>query len=254
MSLLTVTDRLRRLVPLSVRRSVMASPAGGVVRRLDPGRRSNVAWPLAAPLEGMQLYVHDEEERQYVSGPYEPAVARAIADAAKPGMRCADVGANIGYFSLLLARCTAPGGTVVAFEAHPENAARARRNVTLNGLDATVVVEEAAVAERRGTAVLHSGPTTTEFSIVGGGGDELSVPTVSLDDYFAGTRLDLVKIDVEGAEELVLRGMTRLLAEERPTLLIELHGGQPGARALLEQAGYAIEPIDGERFVSARPR
>ena len=254
MTLVRVADGLRRLVPVSMRSRVMSSPAGPLVRRLDPGRRSTVAWPLHGPLEGMQLYVHDEEERRYVQTAYEPLVAAALESVARPGMRCADVGANVGYFSLLLARCVAPGGSVVAFEAQPENAERARRNVALNGLDGTIAVVQAAVCDRGGTVALRKGATAAEFSIVGGDGAEETVPAVTLDEQFADGRLDLVKIDVEGAEELVLRGMTRLLAEARPVLLIELHGEQAGARALLEDAGYAVEQVDGDRFVSARPR
>jgi hypothetical protein len=77
---------------------------------------------------------------------------------------------------------------------------------------------------------------------------ELEVRAVSLDDYLpSGEPVQLVKIDVEGAEALVLAGMRRLLRESRPVVLVEFHDdvGWGGRRHLLE-AGYRLETLDGE--------
>jgi FkbM family methyltransferase len=197
------------------------------------------------------MYAHNEFDRQYVRTAYEPALWRVLQEVAVPGMRVADVGANVGYTALLLCRATAPGGTIVAFEADHTNAQRAQQNIELNGFSNVVTIEEVAIADREGRARLRAGATGREFSLVGSAGDGVDVRTAPLDDYGP---FDLVKIDVEGAEELVLRGMHRLLRESRPTLLIELHGDPRMSLSLLEAAAYRHEPYDGDRFIVARPR
>jgi FkbM family methyltransferase len=242
---------LRDLVPLAARERVMRSPVGRVVRRLDPGRRAIASHPLQPPLDGLRMFAHNEVERQYVRAAYEPALWRVLQEVAAPGMRVADVGANVGYTALLLSRATAPGGTIVAFEADHTNAQRAQRNIELNDLSDVVTIEEIAIADRAARARLHPGATGSEFSLLGAAGDGVDVETAPLDNYGP---FDLVKIDVEGAEELVLRGMRRLLREGRPTLLMELHGDPQTTLSLLEAADYGVEPYDGDRFIVARPR
>ncbi len=192
---------------------------------------------------------------------YEPAVVAALQRLVRPGFVCADVGANVGVLTICLARCVGEKGRVVSFEAVPETAARLRRNVARSGeLASRVTVEEVAVTD-------GSEPSIELFPARGGGHAEWSTSyefatredgvavdrrpirarAVSLDGYFPpGSRLDLVKMDIEGAEVEAVAGMRRLLAEARPLLVLEFHRevGWPAIPALL-QAGYVLESLDG---------
>jgi FkbM family methyltransferase len=193
---------------------------------------------------------------------YETELQAALARLVQPGWTCADVGAHHGIFTRLLANLVGEGGRVVAFEAHPANARRLRRSLR-GDLRKRVVVENLAVtdgaAER---VVLYPGRwrSTREWNIVGTDVEgrptepEIDVGATSLDRYFEGTGLDFAKVDVEGAEADVLRGMRRLLHERRPALALEFHTevGWSGRRELLE-AGYRLETLTGEP-VDAGPR
>src|SRR5262249_32818331 len=149
---------------------------------------------------------------------------------------CADVGAHHGVITRVLAELAGPTGAVVAFEAHPDNAAALRDRVEPGPYGHRVTVENKAVTDgSTDTVWLHPGRdhASTEWNI--GGVDvegrehdpELQVAATSLDQYFAKGRWpDFVKIDVEGAEGDVLRGMRTLLREARPALVIEFHNDE----------------------------
>lgn len=143
-----------------------------------------------------------------------------------------DVGANIGLYTLLFAKLVAPGGRVFAFEPSPENARRLRVNLLLNEV-AHVTVEETAVFSRGGTVTLNLfedrlGPWHSlgrpELPDPFAAGRTVAptrsvdVPAVTLDEYAERNRIeriDLLKIDVEGAEPDVLAGATGLLQARR---------------------------------------
>lgn len=196
--------------------------------------------------------------RDYHQGDYEPALVRALRRLAKPGFVCADVGAHFGYMSLLLARLTIPGGRVVAFEASQRNSRVIERHVRLNGLSGTITVVPKAVADGRSTFVdLFARPgASKEWTLSQefaerderGRRDAAAsrVPATSLDAEFLDDHLDLVKIDVEGAEGLVVAGMNRLLAKARPVVVLEFHrpAGWEAVRRL-EEAGYLFETLEG---------
>lgn len=132
------------------------------------------------------------------------------------GMAVVDVGANLGYYTLLAARAVGSQGRVYAFEPDPKNYALLCRNVQENGY-ANVVSVRKAISDRSGTARLHlsdenfGSHTLSERSK---NGTVVEVETVSLDDYFAdfSGQIGVLKIDAEGAEELILDGMTALLS------------------------------------------
>ena len=191
--------------------------------------------------------------------PYEPDVCHAIRRLAQPGWTCADVGAHVGVITELLAKLVGPAGLVVAFEAHPENVRMLRENIKVGGSEKRVRVEHYAVSDgSRGQVWLFPGRQSSpaEWNIVGHDVEgvrtdpEFEVPAISLDDYFpSGSRLNLVKIDVEGAEAQVLAGMRRLLREARPVALIEFHDeiGWAGRRELLA-AAYDLYDMSGRRL------
>jgi FkbM family methyltransferase len=215
-----------------------------VARVLD-----NVARRLYAAVGGRRAPLDDPT--------YEPDLQRALEAVVEPGWVCADVGAHHGIISAALARLVGPGGRVVAFEAHPDNAAQVRSAFAHDERGARVRVENRAVTDgSTDTVWLHAGRArhSTEWNVVGADVDgnptaaELQVPSTSLDAYFE-SRLDFAKIDVEGAEADVLAGMRRILREQRPVLAIEFHNetGWEGRRELFD-ASYDLYELDGRRL------
>jgi FkbM family methyltransferase len=138
----------------------------------------------------------------------------------RPGMRAVDVGANIGYYLLLIESVVGSGGSVACFEPEPENLRELQRNVGANGLG-NVRVFAAAVGAENGNASMRTG---INAAVAGQGEGDFTVPLLRLDSALDGP-VDFVKIDVEGYEGQVLAGARRLLREHRPVLLVEIHPG-----------------------------
>jgi FkbM family methyltransferase len=199
-------------------------------------------------------------EADYRRGDYEPSLSGALCRVVRPGFTCADVGAHHGYFSLLLAQTVGSEGRVIAFEASPANARVLRRNVALNRLTGRVDVVEAVVADGAQTTyrlwAARSGGADREWTL----SEEFAAredatpvdrepriaPATTLDEALRGRPPDLLKIDVEGAEALVLAGAVGILREARPSIVLEYHGelGWPAIECL-QEAGYVFEEVDG---------
>jgi FkbM family methyltransferase len=196
-----------------------------------------------------------------LEGKGEPAVQRALQVYVRPGMNFYDVGANIGFFSLLAARLVGEKGRVTAFEADPEVASRLREHVARNCFS-WLTVEQKAVWSERGTVIFErSDPRVSPDRGLGrvvkaAGPGTLEIEAVSLDEYAATAAApDFIKCDVEGAEVEVFRGARRILEEKRPGILCELHS-EENRRTLLEEfsrLGYACELCD-ENHILALPK
>jgi FkbM family methyltransferase len=192
--------------------------------------------------------------------PAEPALERVICDLVEPGWICADVGAHRGVATALLAAAVGPSGCVFAFEAHPTNTRKLKKR--LRDCPAKIVVENLAISDGSSpTLELYAGrfKRSAEWTIAPRTArrPELSVPAVSLDDYFAGGPvLNMVKVDVEGAESQVFAGMTRILKEVRPALFIEFHDevGWSGRSHLLEARYDLFDATNGRRLESTDGR
>lgn len=212
--------------------------------------------------------------------PYEPDVCEALARYVRRGMVVADVGANRGYFSLRLARLVGRQGHVIVVEALPANAALIRRRARRRLFGRRVEVIHAAAADANGQIDLYPGrewnpgewnPGEWTLDPVFGARTDtepmerrpVRVPGLRLDELLAGRDVRVIKLDVEGAEERVVRGMARLLETEHPVVVLERHG-DAGSRAIaaLIEAGYRIESTSGrpleadtaDHHVVARPR
>lgn len=188
-----------------------------------------------------------------LGGSYERPQTRLFERTIRPGATVLDVGAHVGYYTLLAAELAGERGRIRAYEPDPRNAGCLRRHVRLNRLGMVEVIE-AAVAERDGVAAFAVGSGTGTGHL--GGSGPLRVRTVSLDEECAreSLRPSAIKIDVEGAELAVLRGATGTLSHARPVLFLSTHGEGVHARCLdfLEGAGYRCEPVDDERLERAR--
>ena len=183
--------------------------------------------------EAAGLKLRFPQNLDFISGKSELPVQRALAAHIRPGHVVYDIGANIGFFSLIAARLGGPAGDVYSFEPVSENAMAVQRNARLNVLD-RVHVFEIALGSYTGSAELilteWDGGSTLSTSAVEPS-DAISRRTVgvaALDELARTEKLrspDFIKIDVEGAELEVLRGMSGILARARPILLYELDDG-----------------------------
>jgi FkbM family methyltransferase len=234
----------------------MAVPrlVNGVVRLLYPfGSCRRV---LKGPLRTMRFKVAPAMGLTYALGrdAYHFAwLARRI----RPGMTVYDVGANRGQLTLFFARAVGPAGAVVSFEPVGALFADLEANVRLNGL-AQVRPYRLALADRCGAALFaFSGRHPTQGKLVGcepsydnPEATAAPVEAAALDELVARDRLPppgLLKIDVEGAAALVLRGAARTIERHAPDVFIELHGGeeQQAVKEHLLARGYRLETLDG---------
>jgi FkbM family methyltransferase len=188
----------------------------------------------------------------YYFGLWEPSVTRCVARTLQPGDVFVDVGANVGYYTLLAAQCVGRAGRVVAVEPAQQLFSALEQNVIRNRAD-NVRCVRAAASDREHRVVLVAGPDDntglTRIAAGRAGSLEESVEASPLDKILEDDELErvrLVKIDVEGAEGAVVAGMSSLLEAPSPDLevLVELHPEE------LAKHGHEVEQIM-ERFRSA---
>jgi FkbM family methyltransferase len=184
-------------------------------------------------------------------GEWEPGLTSLLGAHIKPGMTIVDAGAHIGYFSCLAGRLAGPRGLVVAFEPAPRNYELLLANVWRNGLT-NVVCFPWALSDQQGFVDLHLSADNSGDHRIFEHGDRstVRVRTAALDSVDAlRPPVDVVKVDVQGAEEAVFRGAERLLAASPGALVVvefstnELGAYGSDARALLayyRSLGYTI--------------
>jgi FkbM family methyltransferase len=232
-------------------------------RRLVP--TDSLVWAEIedGPAKGLWIRVNPRTGQSVLSGVGETLVQQALAKYLLPAMTFYDLGANIGFFSLLGARLVGTTGLVYSFEADPEIAARLRGNLAFNHFQNASVEQKAMWSESstvsfervdantspdRGLGHVSSGGTTTPQTI--------TVEAVSLDEYAAKhSAPDFVKCDVEGAEVAVFQGATKVLKETRPIVLVETHSDENHRtlKRTFGDFGYSCSDIDGNH-VLALPR
>ncbi len=181
----------------------------------------------------------------------------------EPGSTVYDIGANVGVYTARMARRAGPWGRVVCIEANPICVQYLRTNVLLARLD-NVDILPVAVLHKTGETrfTVNYGNSNLGLSEESGHyavkvGHEVTVPCFELDQLVAAYDLrppDVIKLDVEGAEHLVMLGMLRTLEKRRPLLMIELHGEDCAASTLevLDRYDYRYrDPASGEDFGGA---
>jgi FkbM family methyltransferase len=206
----------------------------------------------------------------YYFGAYERDTLVWFQGMLRPGMTVFDIGAHVGQYTVAAARAVGPTGHVHAFEPHAANFGRLKANVTINGF-ANVAANHQAVSDSTGETILFAPRSDNSgecalFPCYTGMGEEC-VSTVALDDYVRHAdlgpsgRIDVLKVDVQGAEERVFRGARQVLLVHRPVVVCEfeerwLHGmGSSTVRlkALLADAGYRAHRIEGRELVPVSP-
>lgn len=163
-----------------------------------------------------------------------------------PGSVVFDVGANVGFYTLLASILVGPRGRVFAFEPVPCNLFYLKKHLELNRIS-NVAVIEAAVSDKRGVASLALGPSGSmaHFSPQG----SISSETCCLDELLDAGAVPApqhIKIDVEGAEFLVLSGARSLLTRFHPTVHLSTDVGETHQQccSLLQSLGYKLQPIE----------
>jgi FkbM family methyltransferase len=184
-------------------------------------------------------------------GRFEPAETELFGRVIGAEDVCLDVGANVGYFSLLMAQ-RASRGSVHSFEPQPLTANLLRASLELNG-SSNVFVNQCAVGDREGTVSFSKSKDSAYSSMHDTKRrpveEQLTVPMVTLDDYLEKRgvgRVSVIKVDVEGAEDMVVKGAARLLAapERRPRLvMLELY--DPNLEVFGKNISDVVEAMRG---------
>lgn len=198
-----------------------------------------------------------------VRGRYEADEMRLARSLLKPGDTAIDVGAHIGFFTIQMAAAVGAAGRVYAFEPFDSNADLLERSLHENRFGDRVVFRRAAVGATAGSATLTFPAETLNSGgayLLRDGGAPLaghqkkSVPLVALDGVEIQRPVRFIKMDVEGAEPQVVRGAERILREDRPVILSELHSAQLGRAsgasvdaflAQMRALGYRARTLDG---------
>ncbi|HZR98338.1 MAG TPA: FkbM family methyltransferase [Chloroflexota bacterium] len=200
----------------------------------------------------MRLDPHDDLNLSAV-GVFERPITRLVVRTVRPGMRALDIGAHIGYYTLLLAKQVGPTGHVTAFEPSPQNHALLWNNVQANKLH-QVTVRQAAVADQSGTMRLYLAANTGDNRLYDShdGRTAVEVATVALDDLLADdVPVDFIKMDIQGSEWKAFCGMRRLLQRQSVKLVTEfwphglrLNGADPAEYLhALEELGFRLHRI-----------
>jgi FkbM family methyltransferase len=184
------------------------------------------------------LEVHPEREKAFWTGVHEPHVQELLVRLAPAGGFAWDIGAHIGFFSVLLARA---GARVLAVEPDPRTFPRLCRNVALN--EAAIEPVNVAVAHEPGRAQLAiREESTSRVAFADWSGPTADVELTTLDEL--ATRYgypDLIKIDIEFSELQALRGGAATLAR-KPLIVCEVHGHKrETVPPFLEERGYRVD-------------
>lgn len=189
----------------------------------------------------------------YFLGEYEPAITNLFKEIIKPGDVCLDIGANIGWFTTLFQKLVGEKGEVHAFEPVPPTFEKLKRNIKLNEPPANVTANNLALGDVEKQIDLHIFPNLPHGHASISTFDQedfvsYSSPMITLDAYLSAQKIDnvnLVKMDIEGAELMMLKGASKLFSQKNlPVLEIEM--------ALATTKGFGYLPNDLIEYIRAQ--
>jgi FkbM family methyltransferase len=195
--------------------------------RFLPGGRQ-----LMTEANGFRFWFNSSDREMggsMAGGSYEPDTVSLVRRLVKPGATCLDIGAQTGFFTCLLGQLVGPSGRVLAFEPLQGSFELLKKNVLENGIQGRTVIRQVACAEKPGKLQVE----IKSRMIVAARNGTLSIDAVAIDDEVGG-HVDFCKIDVEGHEPSVIRGMTRIVTKQRPIILTEFN------QYWLREAGSSI--------------
>ena len=228
-SSIAVGSRLGR----ALRAPLKLIPEGTVVRVVQ-GPLRGARWIVGSSTAGCWL------------GSYELSKVRSFASTIRPGMTVFDIGAHVGYYSLIASRLVGTSGHVVAFEPAPRNLRYLRRHLSLNRVS-NVTVLEVAVSDRAGFGRFDVGAESSLGRLDPAG--TLDVRTTALDELVTGGFVpspQVVKLDIEGGESDALTGAAAILREARPSIFLATHGTRvhDACLSMLRRSGYSVQALD----------
>jgi FkbM family methyltransferase len=229
---------LRFLDGLSAMRRSLGLPSshlGAFIRTLIRCRGAYIM------VDGLRIWGSEAHKRDFLDsvlqGAWEPYMSDLFRKSLRPGMNVLDIGANIGYYTLMSARV---GARVHAFEADARNLRYLFRNLHTNGLTKNVTIVKKAISDAVGTDYFYEHESVLEGSLYGSlaTGKATSVECTTVDEYVGSDlHVDLIKMDIEGAELRALRGMERFISRSKTHLEMFLECYPAG----LEAAGASGE-------------
>lgn len=222
------------------------------------GRKTRPRKIIRGLASGYRIRVSPVDHLAYLFGTSEPHLQRIIREYVVAGDTVYDIGANIGYVSLSLAKSVGPTGRVIAFEPVPKNVDDFRESIKINQLTNVQLLEFAA-SDQSGEAVIRISENLSTASLVWHRNDssatQLTIRTVQIDQLVESGALGcprFVKIDVEGAEGSVLTGMLRTIAAAKPVLFIECSdAGREITWPLLRDLGYHCQSAISRQDVNS---
>jgi FkbM family methyltransferase len=206
----------------------------GIPVHIRTGAAKGMLWMTGAHVHGCWLGTYEKDKQDFCQ--------KLI----KPGMTVFDIGANAGFYMLVFSRLVGECGRVIAFEPESDNMCLLRKHIALNKLENVSVVQAAA----------SDISALVGFSLTGGAIGRLEknssylVPTLRLDELLSDGNLalpDVIKMDVEGAEVLVLRGAKDFIEKNSCSWIVALHGDEAknGCLSIFSEAGYILQDLQG---------
>jgi FkbM family methyltransferase len=187
-----------------------------------------IDWLEAIPCPGVQLRVPVKDRAGLLmwAGSYEPKLTRLFTKLVRPGWVVLDGGAHFGWFTVLFSKLVGPSGRVYAFEPDPQNFALLTQNISRLP---NVIAQPVALWDTRGRKTFYRTPKEGESgwgSCLPNGNirELLEVTTITIDEFVSTeklVRVDLIKLDVEGAEGRCLSGAKSTLQVFRPIIVLE---------------------------------
>lgn len=226
---------------MALRRSIARTRAGKLIRAFLPHFRPSsfllrtTGSEKCVEVNGRQMYVDLWDSavahHLFVSKTWEPEETKLVSSLLRPGDVFVDIGANLGYFTLLSSGLVGETGRVFAFEPAPRNFSLLQKNVEVNRCD-NVVCEQKAIADREqmielylssfnfGDHRTYESHDDSDYNR-GRARKRVQVHGITLDSYFpSGTHIDFIKMDIQGAEYFALHGMKRVLGDNPAVMLM----------------------------------
>ncbi len=220
---------------LSGRREIFSAHFPRISRAFNFFYRTSIAKDTPFfDVAGFHMCIPDESVYEYTLKEYEPDVVRHFTLAIKPDDIVIDIGANIGYYTLLAARSVGAEGRVYAFEPDPTNFHMLAENVKANSVSNVVPIRKAVCATTGTTQLLQKKASTHSLfdHPLAPTKRSISIETVALDDFLSTLsqadqqKISLAKIDAEGAEPLILEGLANFIKRKSTlTIICELLPG-----------------------------
>jgi FkbM family methyltransferase len=205
---------------------------------------------LQGELRGKKWIVGSSDHGCWL-GSYEFEKQRLLTKVVKQSTVFFDIGAHVGFYTLLGSCLVKDSGIVFAFEPFPRNIEYLEKHLMANGIQ-NVRLFKAAVSDHTGVATFQEGPSSSMGQISERG--KHAIKLASLDDLFfkgAVPLPDYLKIDVEGAEFSVLSGARQILTRGHPVIFLATHGNEAHLKclSLLNSLGYTCHPIENTRDI-----